>query len=171
MKDGEPLPAVAHIYRKHDLAPGPADLVRLLVKYGFNIDAQLKSSHTVLNKLVDKLMKHTSTKDKDADAAMVTLLLELGADPDGGAGNRHETALMNGAANCGGKARCVQVMRSLIAAGAHVNARAHDGWTALMMACQAGSLPEVELLLANGADVRARPYRIENNPQGEQIPQ
>jgi len=46
--------------------------------------------------------------------------------------------------------------QALLAAGAEVNAKDEDGWTALMWAARMGSNDIVELLLSKGADVNAK---------------
>jgi len=48
----------------------------------------------------------------------------------------------------------VEVIKLLIEAGANVNAKTDEGWTALMAAANAGSVEAVELLLKAGANAK-----------------
>jgi uncharacterized protein len=50
-------------------------------------------------------------------------------------------------------ANCVDVVRLLLERGAHVNAKDHDGWTALIKASQSGRADMVQLLMDRGADM------------------
>jgi uncharacterized protein len=50
-------------------------------------------------------------------------------------------------------ANCVDVVRLLLERGADVNAKDHDGWTALIKASQAGHADMVQLLMDRGADM------------------
>ena len=80
-----------------------------------------------------------------------------GNDPDG------ETALMRGIA-----AGELEVVRLLIGAGAEVNCAGKlSGWTALMLAHDSAEL--VEVLLAAGADVKARSYACELKEGGRKV--
>ena len=82
-------------------------------------------------------------------AGIVRKLNKAGANP-GIAGSRHgNTALMQAAAIPVGFGAVVE----LIAAGVDLNARAKDGWTALMAASRRGIEPIVEVLLLNEAEV------------------
>lgn len=49
-----------------------------------------------------------------------------------------------------------QVIRLLIKAGAKVNAKTDEGWTALMAAANSGSIEAVKLLLEAGANINHR---------------
>eukprot|EP00757_Euglenozoa_sp_SAG-D1_P000018 gene18-11488_t len=44
----------------------------------------------------------------------------------------------------------------LLQAGADIQAKNEDGWTALMLACQNGHSNVVEMLLQAGADIQAK---------------
>ena len=77
--------------------------------------------------------------------------LELGADPDVRDSSDRRTPLMLAAE--GGHLRVMQV---LIVAGADVDVRADNDWTALMFAAGQGSGAAVRLLIEAGADVDAR---------------
>src|SRR5262249_46342137 len=87
----------------------------------------------------------------NASAAMVELLLEAGADPHASLPSG-ETSLMTASltGNPG-------VVRTLLARGVNVNAReSSHGQSALMWAVAERHLDIARLLIANGADVRAR---------------
>ena len=77
--------------------------------------------------------------------------LELGADPDVRQSGDRRTPLMLAAD--GGHVRVMQV---LIVAGADVDVRADNDWTALMFAAGHGSGAAVRLLIDAGADVDVR---------------
>lgn len=78
---------------------------------------------------------------------MVEYLLKHDADPNGTDAPSGESALEAAAST--GHADIVEL---LLKAGANVNQRGSDGWSALMCACKHGDVASVELLLAHGAD-------------------
>jgi ankyrin repeat protein len=61
----------------------------------------------------------------------------------------------SGSSGNGGR-KSLEMVKLLVSRhGANVNARDHNEWTALHVACSAGNLRTVELLLAYGANVNA----------------
>lgn len=97
--------------------------------------------------------------------SVVRALIEVGADVNLGTESYGETPLMASvhsvamARYFGGneaETRQMKVVCLLIKAGADVNAKTTDGWTALMAAANVGSLEAIELLLAAGADVNSK---------------
>jgi uncharacterized protein len=74
-------------------------------------------------------------------------LLVLGADANDEAHNPMRVTPLHSAVS----ARCLDIVRLLLAAGAGVDARQQGGWTALMSAGAHGSAELAELLLAHGA--------------------
>ncbi len=88
----------------------------------------------------------------------VELLLRLGADPNAFDGGKHGP-LYSVSNQCGG-ANAAGIVRTLVRAGARVDAR--DGVTrstALHMAARRGNVAVAEALLGCGADIDARDYR------------
>ena len=78
----------------------------------------------------------------------VQLLLQNGADPRAVAENDMRIQPLHAALVQGNR----RVVELLLDAGADVDARQHNGWTALQAAAQHGSAELAELLLARGAD-------------------
>ncbi|PWU03300.1 MAG: hypothetical protein C5B51_19135 [Terriglobia bacterium] len=86
---------------------------------------------------------------------IVELLLRLGADPDGSTSGGHAPlyCLANECRASGGG----NIVRALVRAGAHVNARSGTKQcTALHMAARRGNLEVAEALMDCGADINAR---------------
>jgi ankyrin repeat protein len=81
------------------------------------------------------------------DREMVKYLLQHGADPNGTTALCNETAFQVAA-----RRGDVGVMEILWNAGADINYRNCNGWTALMIACLQGEEAAVNFLLARGAD-------------------
>lgn len=84
---------------------------------------------------------------RHGDREMVEYLLEHGADPNGTTALCNETALQMAA-----RRGDVGVMGILWNAGADINHRNCNGWSALMIACLQGKEAAVNFLLAHGAD-------------------
>ena len=80
----------------------------------------------------------------------VEMLLAGDADPNAREGDRGQTALMWAVAE-----RHTTVARTLIDAGADVDARSAGGFTPLLFAARSGALEAARLLVAAGADVNA----------------
>lgn len=79
--------------------------------------------------------------------AVAERLLVMGADPDAVARNPTRVTPLHSAV----AARCLDVVRLLLASGAAVDARQQQGWTVLMSAGLHGDDELAELLLAHGA--------------------
>lgn len=78
--------------------------------------------------------------------SIVKLLVKYGADPNGTEGICNQTALLVAASN--GDTEIIQV---LLEAGADINHRDWNGWSALMHACSKGRADAVRLLREKGA--------------------
>ena len=83
-----------------------------------------------------------------AQLEMVSLLLEKGADPN--AANKGKLTPLHNAAHHGRS----QVVRKLITYHANVNILDAQGWTPLAWGIASDDLKTVEVLLANGADLK-----------------
>jgi uncharacterized protein len=83
---------------------------------------------------------------------VVELLLARGADPNLASRNVMQVRPLHSAVAGGPD---LEIARLLLDAGADANARQRRGFTALHGAAQTGVLPQVELLLARGAEVDA----------------
>lgn len=98
---------------------------------------------------------------------VVHALIEAGANLDRVREYDGETPLMAAAGRIAlsmsqisvGEIARLEVIRRLIEAGADVNARNNDGWTALMKAATVGNIEVVKLLLKAGADINAKNIR------------
>jgi len=111
---------------------GSADVARLLVDAGCDIDAIAPDGSTVLN---------TATGDNQCD--LVKALLDLGADPDNN--STGETALHTAI-----QFNHLDIANTLLRAGADVNQQDVDGWTPLSFA---RTLEATRLLLDHSARV------------------
>lgn len=86
-----------------------------------------------------------------SDTVQVTVLIKEGANVDAAREGDRATPLIL-ASNKG----CVQIVEKLIEAGADVNAKNRNGWTALMGASSNGHLNIATLLVTARADVNAK---------------
>lgn len=126
----------------HAIRGGHHDLVRWLLDFGANIEAEDISLTTPLGFAVKNRQDH-----------ITTLLLERGADPNKKMG-RFNNILE---AACHSKAR-LELVEHLIDCGAEVNGEeeaVEAGGTALEEAAHAGDREAVRLLIARGANVHA----------------
>ncbi|WP_269457574.1 MULTISPECIES: ankyrin repeat domain-containing protein [unclassified Leifsonia] len=80
----------------------------------------------------------------DQDERGVEFLLNAGADPNAGTDEVPLSAAAGG--------RASGSVQRLLAAGADIDHRDSDGWTALMYAAQAGNTEAAMALIAGGAD-------------------
>ena len=141
----------------------------LLIQRGINVNARSLKGNTPLHTatgtsstlgyIVDKFEQEgikLSQKDKNelelhlraAQLEMVSLLLEKGADPN--AANKGKLTPLHNAAHHGHS----QVVRKLITYHANVNILDAQGWTPLAWGIASDDLKTVEVLLANGADLK-----------------
>ena len=114
-------------------------IVKLLLKYGANVNAQSSTGRTAL-------FVHTQMNRYEA----VKALLNAKADPNIRA-NDGSTAAYTAA-----KENRIAILRLLIKSGAKVDIPLKNGKTPLMVASQNGHQDIVELLLKNGANVKIR---------------
>jgi hypothetical protein len=93
----------------------------------------------------------SAIKANDAEKAL--LLLQQGASPDAIDPRYGYTALMLAA-----RVNSLEIATALLQAGADANARANDGWTALMFSANCGDagVSIAEMILKAGADPKAR---------------
>lgn len=119
---------------------GNPETEKLLLDRGLDIHAKTRKGDTALRKAVKK-----------GNREAAEFLLERGADPL----KTHEgrTLLMDAANPDGGDPALAKL---LIEKGVDVNAKAHDGWTALLLAAMYGHREMVMVLIENGADVNQR---------------
>lgn len=119
------------------------DIVTLLVDRGARINIADRDGITALG--------HAIASNR---VSMAKLLLDRGADPNGLVeDDRRITALMYAVYN-----NMTGTMRMMIARGVDLNARAADGRTALMEACELGREDAVRLLIDAGASIHARAH-------------
>jgi ankyrin repeat protein len=90
---------------------------------------------------------------KAGNLELVRSFLALGADPDMRKGEQGETPLMNAA-----RWKRIDVACLLITAGASVNSKTEEAWTALHAACVGKEDEMVALLLSHGADPTVYSY-------------
>jgi ankyrin repeat protein len=120
---------------------GDLDTVKLLLRVGADAKAANRFGATPLSEAAQA-----------GNAAIVTALLDAGADPKTLATRDGESVLMTAA-----RAGDLDTVKVLIARGADVNAReTYRGQTALMWAAAERHADVVQYLLAHGADWKAR---------------
>ncbi|MFC0205451.1 ankyrin repeat domain-containing protein [Novosphingobium soli] len=141
-EDAPPLPSPERLRELlFDAARlGRDDVIPALLQAGVDIEAQDQRGYSAL--VLASYNGHEST---------TSLLLELGARPDGTPDRQGNTALM-GVAFKGYRS----IARLLLAAGADPEACNAGGQTALMMAALFGRLDIIDLLLEAGADPARR---------------
>lgn len=96
---------------------------------------------------------------------IVRVLLEAGANLEGKTEDDGKTPLMLAAEGTAllatypssvDRMNQIEVIRLLISAGADVNAKSNEGWTALIIAANSGCIEAIKLLLEAGADANAK---------------
>lgn len=151
---------------------GHADIVRLLLEHGADVNAKGDDGSTALTIAIQygghvEIVRALLNKGADPNAKLsdgrtplmltadspeiVKALLEKGADVSARDNHRGETALKK--AVDGEEIECV---RALLYYGADVNTMDVDGYSALMQAAGTGQTGIVKLLLSKGVDVNAR---------------
>jgi uncharacterized protein len=119
---------------------GSAALVELLLKAGANPNTRIATGET-------PIMTCASSGSTDA----VRMLIARGADVNAKEPSQSQTALMWAAAE-----RHPNVLRTLVDAGADLQARTKKGFTALHFAAREGDLESTQLLLDAGVNVNIR---------------
>lgn len=125
---------------------GNASVVRALLQAG--ADIKVKDMH-------GKTMLKSAVIDCPRNASVLAEVVKAWVEADANIDELDEaglTVLTHSVKNCS-----INSMKTLIHAGAHVNARNRDGWTVLMMAsCAESNVAAVKILLAAGADVNVQ---------------
>lgn len=151
---------------------GRADIVRLLLEHGADVNAKGDDGSTALTiaiqndghiEIVNALLDRGADPNarlRDGrtalilaahDPPIVRALLEKGADPSLSEEIRGETALKRAV-----NADEIDSVKALLTYGADVNTKDVDGYSALMAAAGRGQAGIVKLLLTKGVDVDAR---------------
>jgi ankyrin repeat protein len=142
-KDSHLLTTTARNYRSHS-PELVCDMLRLLLRFGANVNAEDHNGHTALKSAVG-----------EGNAAAVAVLLDAGASLGKTSRRILNKSLLVTAAEKGNAA----IVRQLLNAGAAVNGaedEEDDGDKALGAAATAGHADVVQVLLEAGADVNAR---------------
>lgn len=121
--------------------------IRLLVKYGVQIDVRDRRGLTPLHRMIAFLWR----VEYKRYFPTVQVLLKLGADMEKAKDDWGWTPLMT-AASIDHDA----LVKSLLELGAQVETRSTDGTTPLHAAIQEGCLPAAEILLENGGNIHNR---------------
>lgn len=128
--------AAGNTWHSVDRGKEDPDVVKLLVKYGAEVNAKDKDGMTAVIFAAGN------------NPALVRLLLELGATLTA----KDSTIALTMAASSGS----ADAARLLIERGADLNAKDKDGLTALMRAADRRSTDTIRLLLEHGADINAK---------------
>ncbi len=124
-------------------------LAKILVDAGADVTARDRFGHSVL---------HYAVRMRDA-ASIIPLYVSHGADPNAGAENSIQSTPLMAAVNAylddRDLERAAATIRALVAAGANLNLRDHQGQTVLSIAAARADAGLVKLLLRFGADPSA----------------
>jgi ankyrin repeat protein len=166
-------PFLLHTRSQQAARDGYADIVRLLIEFGAEVDAAgSERVHTALvlaahqghSEIVSLLLDHGADVNKahpvsGSDALLeavnqgrtqcVRLLLQAGADPDRAYQTEGGDVRILSVASAKGD---TEIVRFLLEHGADLNAEGGDGHTALNVAAGKGHAGVVSLLLGHGAD-------------------
>ena len=161
--------------REIDNARTSMDVIRMLIDHGAKVDAPLRAQlpyRTKLDRGGDGVLGVGTTAllraAKSADTAVITLLLEHGANAKATTRNRVSAVMMAANVNAReedmtgrGKTEkdIIESIRLLTAAGAEVQGAEVQGRTALHGAAQWGLTDVVKFLHAQGADINAADRR------------
>jgi len=118
---------------------GHIEMVRLLLEQGANVSATDNYSSHALSYALVSGSNHVS---------IVHLLLRYGANPNQAEGSGEDTPLIEATG-----ADMAEMVRTLLDAGAEINATNKFGYTALMIAAERNAIDAARVLLNAGADV------------------